>query len=140
MKYTPDYSDRDTYYANKDRAMAEREAEKANKPGFVARMLARVFGPIREPVPHDYRREYWGHSLMALDESADNKIVKLYGFGCEIEAGDFLIRGHDNGWGSYKVDEIEYKNDPPDAFIAYCTWTPGVFEVDDEGAIVRCKK
>lgn len=140
MKYTPNYSNREAYYVNKDAATAARISEKEGKRGFRARVRAWLFPMKHEPVPHDYRSESWGHSAMIVDENETRTKVKMFGFGCEIEAGDFIVKSHNEGWSSYRVDEIEYRDDPPDAFIIYATWTPGVFEVNGEGAIVRCGK
>lgn len=129
VKYEPDYTDRDSYYANKDRAVAEREKEIAEggpKPGA-------------EPKAHDYRRGGWGHAANISEARDGGKKVKMHGFGTGIRPGDFIIK--DNGRGgiaSYKVDKIDYKRDPPDMWFASATWTPGVFGARvDNDEIVR---
>ena len=87
---------------------------------------------------HDYRRLSFGHGIQIVDESLDMRKVRFMGQGVGIEVGEFVvIKASDSGWSSYRVDEISYRDDPPDMFFADCTWSPGVFKVSD-GEIVRC--
>ena len=138
IKYEPNYTNREAYYARKDRVVAERIAEKEKQSSLFARVRARLFPPAREPNVHDFRQDRWGHAANVWEAKDGGKTVTMTGHGCGIEAGDFIIKSNKTGWASYRVDKIEYKNDPPDMWFADCTWAPGVFEVRG-GEIVRCE-
>jgi hypothetical protein len=130
VEYNPDYTDRDSYFANKDRATAERDLENATG-GPKAR---------EKPKAHDYRSPCWGHAAKLIHTTDGGRTGTLSGHGSGIAPDDFVILAHPRGGiASYKVDKIDYQRDPPDMFFADVTWTPGVFQ-EVGGEIVQTPK
>jgi len=128
--YKPDYTDRDSYFAAKDRASAERDRENA----------AGGPQPRAEPKAHDYRRGGWGHTANISQVQNVGHNVKMHGFGTGVCPGDYIIKANGAAIASYRVDKIWYERDPPDMWFADCTYDPSVFGVlADTNQIVRIK-
>ena len=66
--------------------------------------------------------------------------VRMTGFGTGICPGDYIIKSHQGGVSTYRVDTIRYERDPPDMWFADCSYDPTVFGVSAAtNQIVRIK-
>lgn len=85
---------------------------------------------------HDYRREQrsWGHDYV-FSPIEGGKRGRAQGWGPraafmplpkvgKIEAGDFLLLQNGEGETRYRVDSIEYHNNPEDMWSAEITFAP----------------
>ena len=75
------------------------------------------------PLHHDYTKRYWGHDFI-FDPIDDGQQAHMMGWGCGIEVGHFLIIPNGAETTRYRVDQIEYFNDPPDMWTASVSFAP----------------
>ncbi len=67
----------------------------------------------------------WGHNCFTMKVIDGGRTLKLYGFGHRMVVGDYLIMSHKTGETTrYQIEEIEYKSDPPDMWIATVKFAP----------------
>jgi hypothetical protein len=73
---------------------------------------------------HDYTHRFWGHDY-TFDPGRGGLEAKMMGWGMGIERGDFLVLAHPQGGTTrYRVNRIEYYNDPPDMWRADVVFAP----------------
>ena len=76
------------------------------------------------PNTHDYTLRFWGHDYYITKVINKGKKIIIGGFGHGINKGDYLLLPNAGNSTRYKVNEIEYKSDPPDMWNATASFSP----------------
>jgi hypothetical protein len=78
----------------------------------------------QEPKTHDYSRPSWGHDYSTVAVIDGGRRLRLGGWGHGISPGDYLIL---RNWGDttrYRVETIEYCENPRDMWFANVAFAP----------------
>jgi len=81
---------------------------------------------VTESTTHDFSKEKrtWGHDISFEPIDGDPERGKVYGWCYGIKIGDYLILQNGEGTTRYQVEDIKYRNDPPDMFFGTAVFAP----------------
>lgn len=81
---------------------------------------------------HDYSVRTWGHDYVYKPLDEKGLTADMMGWGCGIEAGDYLIiRSGQGGTTRYQVASIEYYANPNDMWNAKVTFAPRTYPLPE---------
>lgn len=87
------------------------------------KLLAPVLLP-EPPATHDYSRTTWGHDYVIHQVIDNGQRLRVSGWGHGISNGDFIVMSNPPGTTRYRVDNIDYRCDPPDMWFADLSFAP----------------
>jgi hypothetical protein len=73
---------------------------------------------------HDYSITGWGHDYYILGTEDKGLSLRVAGWGRGISNDDYIILKNGDDTTRYQIDNIEYKRDPVDMWIASATFSP----------------
>lgn len=73
---------------------------------------------------HDYSVKEWGHSCGITSINDDGYSIDLYGWGCGISNGDYIILKNGDDTTRYEIESVSYKKDPKDMWFASAKFSP----------------
>lgn len=74
---------------------------------------------------HDFTVSRWGRAVGTWDTDDGGVTARITGWGRGVKQGDYILLSHNNGDPTrYRVERIEYYNDPPDMWRAEVRFAP----------------